>query len=373
MKSSQDDLRFMRRVLELARAGVGQASPNPCVGAVVVDAEGEIAGEGTHIFAGRKHAEILALEQAGERAHGGTLYLNLEPCCHTGRTGPCTEAVIRSGVKTVVAGMVDPNPQVAGKGLRQLRDAGIEVRSGIFEAEARKLNEGFTCWIRTGKPLVTLKSAMTLDAKIARPGGGGNITGDVARAHVQQLRHASDAILVGVGTVVQDDPLLTDRSGLARGRPLLRVVLDSRLRTPPESRLVQSARQDVVLFYTVGEERRRRELESLGIRVEQAGGGERCDMAAVVRWLGTQEATSLLIEGGSAVNAAALAAGVVDKVFFYYAPWLLGARAVPFASGQGADFSVQIQSAMLHGMGDDFAVEGYLRDPYAEGDSFIYQ
>lgn len=373
MKHGVEDLRFMRRALELARAGVGQASPNPCVGAVVVDAADEIVGEGTHIFAGRKHAEILALEQAGGRAAGGSLYLNLEPCCHTGRTGPCTEAVIRSGVKTVVAGMVDPNPQVAGNGLRQLRAAGIEVRSGVLEAEARKLNEGFTCWIRTGKPLVTLKSAMTLDAKIAQPGGGGSITGEVARAHVQQLRHASDAILVGVGTVLQDDPLLTDRSGKPRGRRLLRVVLDSRLRTPPQSRLVESAQQDVVIFYTVDDERRRCALESRGIRVEQAGSGERCDLAAVIAWLGEQAATSLMIEGGSSVNAAALAAGVVDKIFFYYAARLLGGRAVPFADGRGTDFAVEIKAAQLHGMGEDFAVEGYLRDPYAEGEHMVCQ
>jgi diaminohydroxyphosphoribosylaminopyrimidine deaminase/5-amino-6-(5-phosphoribosylamino)uracil reductase len=361
------DLRYLHRALELARAGIGRASPNPCVGALVVDAAGNIVGEGTHLYAARKHAEIVALEQAGGRAAGASLYLNLEPCCHTGRTGPCTEAVIRSGVKTVVVAMIDPNPQVAGKGLAQLRAAGIEVRYGLCEAEARKLNESFTRWIRTGRPLVTLKSAMTLDARIALPQGGGAITGEAARAQVQQLRHASDAILVGVGTVLQDDPLLTDRSGLARGRPLLRAVLDSQLRTPPDARLVQSAQDDVLLFYTAADERRRHALEERGVRLVQAGDGPRCDLEAVVSWLGGHAVTSLLVEGGSAVNSAALAAGIVDKVFFFYAPRLLGPQAVPFVQGAAEGFPLDVQSPSWHRFGDDFAVEGYLRDPYAAG------
>jgi diaminohydroxyphosphoribosylaminopyrimidine deaminase/5-amino-6-(5-phosphoribosylamino)uracil reductase len=363
--SEAEDLRFMKRALQLARQGVGLASPNPCVGAVIVDSQGRIVGKGTHVYAGRKHAEILALEQAGERAAGGTLYLNLEPCCHTGRTGPCTQAVIQAGVKRVVAAMSDPNPQVAGQGLAELRQAGIEVRSGLLEAEAQRLNEAFARWIRTGCPLVTLKSAMSLDGKIANAAGGGQITGEAARAHAHQMRHASDAIMVGVGTVLVDDPLLTDRSGQRRGRPLLRVVLDSKLRIPLESRLVQSAQDDVVVICSTGDDSRRRELEARGVCVEQIGAGARPDLNAAIGWLGGRQVTSLMIEGGSAVNAAALACGAVDKIFFFYAPKFLGRGAVPFALNGGPDGMVQVKSPILWCYGDDFAIEGYLRDPYA--------
>lgn len=365
MKGTDYDLTMMRRALELARAGVGQASPNPCVGAVVLDASGEVVGEGTHIYSRRRHAEIVALEAAGQRARGGTLYLNLEPCCHTGRTGPCSEAVIRSGVRRVVVAMSDPNPLVAGQGLDQIRQSGIEVRLGLCEADARKLNEGFTRWIRTRRPLVTLKSALTLDGKIALPDGGGAITGPIARAHVQQLRHAADAILVGIGTVLTDDPLLTDRSGLERGRPLVRLILDSRLRLPLDSRLVRSAQNDLVVFCTHLDQARRRELEARGVRVESAGDGPHCDLDAVLRWCGAQSMLNLMIEGGSTINATALAAGVVDKVFLYYAPRLLGPAAVPFAQGQPLPAPLELLVPTLHGFGDDFALEAYLRDPYA--------
>jgi diaminohydroxyphosphoribosylaminopyrimidine deaminase/5-amino-6-(5-phosphoribosylamino)uracil reductase len=357
----------MARALELARQGVGSASPNPCVGAVIVDREGRIVGEGTHLYEKRKHAEVLALEQAGERAKGATLYLTLEPCCHTGRTGPCADAVIVGGIRRVVAAMEDPNPLVAGQGFARLRAAGIEVATGIRQKEARKLNESFVCWIRTRRPLVTLKSAMTLDAKIApRPGDSTTqrwITGTAAREHVQQLRHASDAILVGVGTAFADNPLLTDRSGLPRRKPLLRVVLDSRLRLPLESRLVESANGDVVVFCTKHEPQRRKELERRGVRVEQVEGLGRPDLHDVMQRLGEEEITSLMIEGGAMVNGAALEAGVVDKVFLYYAPKTLGDGALPFATGTCE--AVHAKNVTLHSFGEDFAVEGYLHDPYA--------
>src|SRR5271154_4744352 len=229
------DEQHMRRALDLARAGIGLVSPNPAVGAVVVDASGREVGAGTHTYDGVKHAEVLALEQAGAAARGGTLYINLEPCSHQGRTGPCADAVITAGIKRVVCSMQDPNPRVAGQGFAKLRAAGIKVEIGLFEAEAKKLNESFAKYIRQGKPLVTLKSAMTLDGKIAdatKPGtepgtatpategsrsGYHWITGEVARAHVQELRHQSDAIMAGVGEGVGGDPPLNDRSGLSRG------------------------------------------------------------------------------------------------------------------------------------------------------------
>jgi diaminohydroxyphosphoribosylaminopyrimidine deaminase/5-amino-6-(5-phosphoribosylamino)uracil reductase len=386
MREASSDEQHMRRALELARAGVGLVSPNPAVGAVVVDASGREVGAGTHTYDGVKHAEILALEQAGHAARGATLYLNLEPCSHQGRTGPCADAVIASGIRRVLCSMEDPNPQVAGQGFAKLRAAGIKVEVGLFELEAKKLNESFAKYIRHGKPLVTLKSAMTLDGKIAdatKPGtepgsatpategarsGYHWITGEVARTHVQQLRHRNDAILAGVGTVMADDPLLTDRSGLPRRRKLLRVILDSYLRIPPASRVIRTAENDVLVLCSNAEEQTRQALEAKGIRLQQisATAEGRPDFAAIVRHLGELEITSLLIEGGALVNGAALASGEVDKVFLYYAPKIFGEGAVPFLAGESLHGRAQcVQRIELHRFGEDFALEGYLRDPYS--------
>lgn len=382
----------MRQALDLARRGTGLTSPGARVGAVVVDSSGNIAGTGSYTFDGIKHAEILALDQAGSRANGSTIYLNLEPHCHQGRTPPCTDAIIAAGIKRVVAAMADPNPKVAGKGFAQLRAAGITVETGLFETEARRINEAFARYILTGLPLVTVKSGMTLDGKIAPPPGdslnpsalgatsatGGWITSVEARAHVQELRHESDAIMVGVGTIIADDPLLTDRTGLPRRRPLLRVVLDSRLRCPLESRLVKTAKDDVLIFCSFAEENKRRMLEERGIRVEQVPLGSsngRPDLTRIAVRLGELEITGLLIEGGALVNWAALAAGIVDKVFLYYAPKILaGAGSVPFAGGEGfrrLSEAAQVKNIVLHRFGEDFAVEGYLRDPYAPLEAHI--
>jgi len=381
------DEQSMRRTLELARAGIGLVSPNPAVGAVVVDAHGNEAGAGTHTYDGIKHAEILALEQAGGRARGGTLYLNLEPCSHQGRTGPCVDAVIAAGIARVVCSMQDPNPLVAGQGFAKLRAADIRVEVGAFEAEAKKLNESFAKYIRHRIPLVTLKGAMTLDGKIAPPppgtqhptdvaaGGstGGWITGEIARQHVHQLRHEHDAIMSGVGTVIADDPLLTDRSGLPRRRPLLRVILDSWLRLPQASRLVKTAKDDVLVLCSSADEAKQREVEQLGVRVERIAPmpDGRPDLADVMRHLGKREITSLLIEGGATVNWTALSSGVVDKLFLYYAPKILGEGSVPFTASQGAGThhipqhqAIQARHLQLHQFGEDFAVEGYLKDPY---------
>jgi diaminohydroxyphosphoribosylaminopyrimidine deaminase/5-amino-6-(5-phosphoribosylamino)uracil reductase len=383
---NEADERYMQKALELARQGIGLASPNPCVGAVLVK-DGQIVGFGCHTYEGLKHAEILALEQASERAHGATLYLNLEPCCHQGRTGPCSDAMIAAGLRRVVASIPDPNPLVAGQGFARLRAAGVEVQVGPGADEARKLNESFAKYIRHKTPLVTLKAAMTLDGKIAPPPGessnptalgaggvsGGWITSEAARAHVQQLRHQHDAILVGVGTIIADDPLLTDRSGQPRRRPLLRVILDSRLRLPLESRVVKTVREDVLVICSFAEEKKRRQLEEHGLKVKQVGlgaGDGRPGMDEIVCCLGQLEITSLLIEGGAMVNWAALAASVVDKVFLYYAPKILaGTGSVPFAAGPGfrrMSEAAYIRSFSLHRFGGDFAVEGYLRDPYTD-------
>jgi diaminohydroxyphosphoribosylaminopyrimidine deaminase/5-amino-6-(5-phosphoribosylamino)uracil reductase len=393
MSDRSTDDRFLRRALDLARQGVGLASPNPHVGAVIVDEQNNIAGEGVYTYEGKKHAEILALEQAGEKARGATLYINLEPHAHQGRTPPCTDALIRAEVRRVVASMADPNPKVSGLGFEKLRAAGIAVEIGGLEDEARVLNEAFARYIRSGVPLVTLKSAMTLDGKIAPPPSsrtshkegvpsGGWITGDAARDHVHEKRHASDAILVGIGTVLADDPLLTDRSGndrsskdrsgKARRRPLLRVILDSRLRTPLDSRLVRSAntlQNDLIIFHSTGDEKKVEALEKRGILVEQIPPGPDGYPAfqEILRRLGQLEITSVMIEGGSTVNGAALAAGVVDKIFFYYAPKILpDTGAVPFARGVTSAFTLGLKDLHLHRFATDFAVEGYLRDPYAD-------
>jgi diaminohydroxyphosphoribosylaminopyrimidine deaminase / 5-amino-6-(5-phosphoribosylamino)uracil reductase len=392
MAISEQDERFMRQALELARRGTALTSPGARVGAVIADSQGNLAGSGFYTFDGIRHAEVLALEQAGGRARGGTIYLNLEPHCHQGRTPPCTDAIIAAGITRVVAAMADPNPKVAGKGFEQLRTAGITVETGLFAADARRINESFARHILTRLPLVTLKSGMTLDGKIAPPPGdslnpsalgatgatGGWITSVEARAHVQELRHESDAIMVGVGTIIADDPLLTDRTGLPRRRPLLRVVLDSRLRCPLESRLVKTAKDDVLIFCSFAEEKKRQLLEERGICVEQVPLGSsdgRPDLTRIAARLGELEITGLLIEGGALVNWAALATGVVDKVFLYYAPKILaGGGSVPFAGGEGfrrLSEAAQVRDIVLHRFGEDFAVEGYLRDPYAPPEAHI--
>lgn len=377
----------MQQALQLAEQSVGLASPNPNVGALLVSDSGEVVGSGHYTYDGLKHAEVIALEKAGERARGSTLYINFEPCCHQGRTGPCTDALTAAGIRQVVASIADPNPQVRGKGFARLRAAGIRVLVGAGEAQASKLNEAFAKYIRHKTPLVTLKAGMTLDGKIAPPsdesaasailGGGGVsggwITSDAARAHVQELRHQHDAILVGVGTIIADDPLLTDRSGKPRRRALLRVIVDSRLRLPLESRVVKTAKDDLLVLCSFAEEKKRRQLEERGVQVEQVPLGSsdgRPGMREIAVRLGKSEITSLLIEGGAMVNWTALASGVVDKVFLYYAPKILaGTGSVPFAAGQGfrrMSEAAHLRSFALHRFGEDFAVEGYLRDPYGD-------
>src|SRR6266536_4780766 len=385
MKANEPDQFFLHRALELAEKSFGLASPNPNVGALLVDADGVVVGEGFHTYDGLKHAEILAIEQAGEKARGATLYINLEPCSHHGRTGPCTEALIAAGIRRVVACTADPNPTVSGRGFARLRQAGLQVASGILEEEAHPLNDAFAKYIRYRLPLVTLKAGMTLDGKIAPPpedlpaelgaGGptGGWITSDEARAHVQKLRHQHDAILVGVGTVIADNPLLTDRSGLPRRRPLLRAIVDSHLRLPLDSRVAQTAKNDVLVFCSFAEEKKKQNLGEHGIEVEQvapAGADGRPDLQAVCRRLAEREITSIMIEGGALVNWTALESRIADKVFLYYAPRILaGTGSVPFAAGPGfrkMSEAAHLKGFLLHRFGEDFAVEGYLRDPYLD-------
>jgi len=356
----------MEHALDLARKGVGLASPNPTVGCVLVK-DGAIVGDGFHQFAWRDHAEIVALKQAGERARGATLYVTLEPCNHTARTGPCTEAIIAAGISRVVAGMEDPNPKTRGSGFTRLRGAGIEVETGVLEAETEKLNEAFACWITTHKPYVTLKSALTLDGQLALPQTRGSkkrvwITSEESRAEVQRMRHASDALLTGIGTILADDPLLTDRSGLERRRRLLRAILDSKLRLSPKARIAQTADDDLVVFTAASlKSPKAKKLQHLGVElVPMNARGGKIDLHAVLKELGKREILSVLMEAGPRLNGAALAAGVVRKIVLFYAPKLAGHCNVPFLLAADPMFPpLHIRS--FQQFGPDIAVEAYLR------------
>lgn len=359
---------YMQEALRLARLGSGEASPNPMVGAVVVH-QGEIVGKGYHRYQQVKHAETLALEAAGEKAHGASVYVTLEPCSHTGRTPPCADALIAAGVSRVVAAMEDPNPQVAGEGFRRLSAAGITVEiENTATAEARKINESYIWFMQHQRPLVTLKCALTLDGKIAAPEDNvGWITSERARAHVQQVRHAHDAILTGIGTVLADDCLLTDRSGLPRSRPLLRIVLDSQLRIPLDSRMVTSATGDLLIATTsAAAPDRKRQLEARGVRVIAFDGrGGRTDLPSLVAWLGRERYLSLMTEAGSMANWGLLESGVVNRVFLYYAPKFLGGfDSLPMAGGPGRRSrrdAIRLHDVEIHLIPpNEFAVEGYL-------------
>jgi diaminohydroxyphosphoribosylaminopyrimidine deaminase / 5-amino-6-(5-phosphoribosylamino)uracil reductase len=381
---SSSDEQWMAHALALARRGEALTSPNPMVGAVLVRNQ-RMVGEGFHVYDGLRHAEIVALDVAGSAARRATLYVNLEPCCINGRTGPCTQALMEAGVARVVAAMADPNPAISGRGFRKLRAAGIEVDTNQSLEEAQGLNEAFAVWIRERRPLVTLKSAMTLDGQLILPRsrsenrGGGRpqwITSNASRAEVQRMRHASDAVLTGIGTVLVDDPMLTDRTGLPRRRRLLRVVMDTHLRIDRRSRLVRGAQEDVLVFTCASEKGERAvALRQLGVevvRVRERSG--RPNLRAVLAELGRRNIMSVLLESGPTLNQAALNARVVDKIRMFYAPRLAGA---PVTVRQGAAFPVptgaptpgarpvrDISRVRMEQFGPDFAVEGYLRDVY---------
>jgi diaminohydroxyphosphoribosylaminopyrimidine deaminase/5-amino-6-(5-phosphoribosylamino)uracil reductase len=430
MKETNTDERWMDRALALARRGEGLTSPNPMVGAVLVRG-GRKVGEGFHVYEKLKHAEIVALESAGGRARGATLYVNLEPCCHRGRTGPCTQAIIAAGVKRVVAAMRDPNPAVAGKGFDELRRAGITVEVGLREYEARELNETFAKWITTKLPFVTLKIAMTYDGKIAwhepkdstlaadeqgylSPGSKSAapeamlklagifsewarsprtraaleramrriaagkpvqtkavrqsrwITSVQSRKQVQRLRHVHDAVLTGIGTVLTDDPLLTDRTKSKRRRPLLRVVLDSKLRLPLSSNLAESAKGDVIVFTAASLESpnavaiRRAGVEL--VRVPSTPEG--LDLRAALKELASMGVTSVLIEGGQLINSSALSAGIVDKLVRFVAPVIAGPVGLPAVRGQASQRMMELLDIRSRIFGGDLYLEGHLRNVY---------
>ncbi len=377
--SEAQDSEFLARTLELAAKGEGLASPNPMVGAVLVR-DGRVIAEAFHTYDGLRHAEIIALETARTNARGATLYVNLEPCSHTGRTGPCTRALISAGVRRVVAGMVDPNPAVSGRGIKDLRAAGIQVECSCTSgacADARRLNEAFAWWIRKRRPLVTLKTALTLDGSLVMPRSRNGrdsrwITSEISRAEVHRMRHASDAIMTGIGTIMDDDPLLTDRSGLPRRRPLLRVILDSRLRLSPKSQLVCTAQDDVLVFTCASAvSARAKKLAALGIEIFKVPARHgRPDLHAVLEELGRRDILSVMLEAGPQLNQAALEADLVDKVRLFYAPTLveLGSSlpGLPLRKGARALHVRQLSGLRTQNFGPDFAVEGYLRDVYRD-------
>lgn len=369
--------RFMQRALDLARATEGQASPNPMVGCVLVRG-GAIVGEGAHLYEKRDHAEIAALKQARERGvdlSAATAYVTLEPCSHQGRTGPCADALVTANVRRVVVATVDPNPQVSGRGIERLRLAGIEVVVGVMQQEARAINDAFAWSIRSARPLVTLKAALSEDGMIA-PSASSRaekqtfwLTGAEERAEVQRMRHGSDAVLTGIGTVLADDPMLTDRSGQARRRRLLRVILDSRLRLPLDSKLVRSAQRDLLVFCGAGaDEDRATALQAAGVEVVRVAEMKgHLDLEAVLSALGARQILGVLLECGSALNGAFLKQRLVDKAVLFYAPTKLGEGAVPFAAGFGSPSELEqaLLSVRRKAFGVDACVAGELRDPWA--------
>ena len=361
------DREWLGQALDLARSGYALASPNPGVGALVVDAAGAKVGVGCHAYEGRKHAEVVALEQAGTAARGATLYVSLEPCSTQGRTPPCVNAILAAGIARVVAASRDRNPAVDGSGFAALRQNGVEVEEadGELAASAQRLNEAFFYFSRTKRPLVTLKTALTLDGKIAAPDDNtGWITSEKARAHVQQVRHRHDAIMTGIGTVHADDCLLTDRTGLPRRRALMRVIADSLLRIPLNSRIVESANDDLVIATTsaAGQEKRRPLLErNITVQDFDSPNG-RVDLHALLDWLGERELTSLMIEGGAKLNWAVLEAGIVNKVLLYFAPKILGGlESLPMVGGAGRrsrSGAIRLQNLRtIPVAADEFAVE----------------
>src|SRR5580693_7352613 len=369
-RTTANDEVWMLRALTLATRGAALAHPNPIVGAVLVK-NGRVIGEGFHAYDRRDHAEIIALKKAGKQAQGANLYVTLEPCCTTGRTGPCTKTIIAAGIKNVYAAVEDPNPAVAGRGFAELKRAGIKVHlSENFRERAEALNENFAKWIRTGLPFVSLKTALTLDGQIAsRAGSATWITSATSLAEVQRLRHQADALLTGIGTVLADDPRMSDRTGKPRRRRLLRAIVDSRLRTPLRSKLVKSAEDDVIVFTTKrADSPKARALVRAGVEIFQVRPRNgHVDLHAVIRELGRREMLNVLLEAGAELNGAALQAGIVDKMILFYAPKIMGTGGVPMADLPAERWfpkSPALQNLRVSTYGSDFYVEGYFHDVY---------
>ncbi|WP_281886765.1 bifunctional diaminohydroxyphosphoribosylaminopyrimidine deaminase/5-amino-6-(5-phosphoribosylamino)uracil reductase RibD [Paenibacillus sp. YYML68] len=361
-----NDEYYMRLALQLAAAATGQTGINPVVGCVVVK-DGRIVGLGAHLKRGEGHAEVHALNMAGAEAEGATVYVTLEPCSHHGRTPPCSDRLIREKVKRVVVAATDANPLVAGSGLARLAAHGIEVVTGVLAAEAEALNEAFNAYILTRRPFVTVKSASTLDGKVAaRTGDSKWITGPAAREQGHLLRHRNQAIMVGIGTVLADDPLLTTRLPVPGLNPL-RVVVDSQLRLPHEAQLVRDGSAPTVVLTTeAAPSERRRALEARGVEVLDCGPGPAVDLLAAMERLGEREIGSLLVEGGGKLSGALLAAGLVNKLALFLAPKIIGGGAMAPCSFDFPGFdqmsrAIRIERMKVETVGDDVLLTGYPR------------
>lgn len=358
------DERYMVRALELARMGEGRTRPNPAVGAVIVRGD-EVIGEGYHPQAGEPHAEIFALRQANERARGAELFVTLEPCSHHGRTAPCVEAVLAAGIRRVCIGTGDPNPKVAGRGIARLQDAGVDVRVGVLEADCRQLIAPFAKHVTTGLPFVVLKSAVTLDGRTATVSGDSRwITGAESRAWVHHLRNRLDAVMVGVGTLLRDDPLLTTRLPKG-GRDATRIVVDSRLRIPETAAMlgVVSSAPTIIATTAAAPAEKIARLQARGAQVMiAAASAEGVDLQDLLRRLGDSGIQSILLEGGNILNASALQAGLIDRAMIFIAPLLLGSGDAPgIFAGRGPERlaeALRLTDIRVRRFGDDTLIEG---------------
>ena len=351
-----------RRALELALKGTGLVSPNPLVGCVIISSHGELVGEGTYLYNGVTHAEVIALQQAGNRARGGTAYVSLEPHSHHGKTPPCTEALIKADIKRVVVPMEDPNPLVSGKGFQALRAAGIEVITGILSDQASRQNEKFICWHKQGRPFVHLKMAMSLDGRISMGSSVSSVlSSDAGLKRVHEFRHEHDAILVGANTVVVDDPSLTDRSGHERRRKLVRVILDNRLRTPVDATVVKTANETpTIIVSNSSDQAKINSMIDSGVDFVSA---DARDLRTVLQALRERELQSVLVEGGSSVAGAFRDAGLIDKLTLMISPRIVGGTDAPLAfTGKGAatiEEATMLEDISIEHHGPDIEITGY--------------
>lgn len=356
---------YMQQALQIAAYAAGRTSPNPLVGAVIVK-DGRVVGQGWHRKAGTEHAEIHALRQAGELAAGATIYVTLEPCSHYGRTGPCSKALIDAGIKRVVIAMLDPNPLVAGKGVAMLKAAGIEVETGLLQEQAERLNEVFLKWIMTKMPFAVMKTAMTLDGKIATAAGNSKwISNEVSRRRVHELRDVYDGILVGIGTVLADDPALTTRLASQSGKNPLRIVVDSRARTPLTAKVVTDGQAETLIAVTVAAEAAKVEaLRQAGVEVLVVNDGQQVDLKQLFCRLGERGICSIFVEGGALINYSLLKAGLIDKVYSFIAPKMVGGSSAPGPVGgdgvETLDQAFLLEDVETELLAGNILVSGYI-------------